>query len=164
MDIQILIEKLGGDPLGELVECRSCRAKVRRTADDPPPIPFRPWHLRGSRAVAAYLASLGEETHEWLLALFLNEDAELLAVNTLARGSAGEAPIDVRGIVRCALALDATGVVLAHNHPSGCALPSPDDHRATRRVAAALESIDVALVDHFIAARTLYSFRDHGLL
>ena len=46
----------------------------------------------------------------------------------------------------------ASGVILSHNHPSGIALPSPDDHATTVRAAAALRTIDVRLADHIIVA------------
>ena len=51
-----------------------------------------------------------------------------------------------------ALAVNATSVVLAHNHPSGIAVPSADDIQTTRKVAAALSAVDIYLADHIVVA------------
>jgi DNA repair protein RadC len=55
-------------------------------------------------------------------------------------------------VVEAALAAKATSVVLAHNHPSGIALPSNEDIATTKRIAAALSAVDVVLTDHLIVA------------
>ena len=55
-------------------------------------------------------------------------------------------------VVETALGVGATTVVLAHNHPSGIALPSPEDVQTTRRVAAALNAVEIALADHIVVA------------
>ena len=55
-----------------------------------------------------------------------------------------------------ALATGASSVVLAHNHPSGIAVPSTDDIQATRRVYAALSAVEIALADHIIVAEDDY--------
>ena len=58
----------------------------------------------------------------------------------------------MRRIVETALATNATSVVLAHNHPSGLAIPSGEDIQTTRRVAMALETVEILLADHIIVA------------
>ena len=73
--------------------------------------------------------------------------------------------LDVRKVVENAILHAASSVILAHNHPSGVALPSPDDHAATDRVRTALESIDVRLEDHIIVAdHDFISFSESGYL
>jgi DNA repair protein RadC len=62
------------------------------------------------------------------------------------------ANVPIRRIVETALGLNATSVVLAHNHPSGIALPSGEDVLTTHRVAAALSTVDIVLVDHIVVA------------
>ena len=62
------------------------------------------------------------------------------------------ASISVRKVVEAALSANATSVVLAHNHPSGVALPSADDVQTTRRIAAALSAVEVKLIDHIVVA------------
>ena len=51
-----------------------------------------------------------------------------------------------------ALGANATSVVLAHNHPSGLAIPSGDDVQTTKRVAMALRAVDIELADHIVVA------------
>ncbi len=64
-----------------------------------------------------------------------------------------------------ALLNSASGVVLAHNHPSGIALPSPEDYTATDQAFSALQTINVPLLDHIIVADgDFVSMRDSGLL
>ena len=86
----------------------------------------------------------------WLLCL----DARLRPVDCrlLFRGSVNSAAISVRKIVEVALACSAASVVLAHNHTSGLAAPSREDERTTRRLRAALEALDIPLLDHIIVA------------
>ena len=55
-------------------------------------------------------------------------------------------------MVETALNAGATTVVLAHNHPSGLALPSPEDIQTTRRVAMALSAVEIQLADHIVVA------------
>ena len=62
------------------------------------------------------------------------------------------AAVPIRRIVEMALGANATSVVLAHNHPSGVAVPSGDDIQTTRRLAMALNAVDIMLVDHIVVA------------
>jgi DNA repair protein RadC len=69
-----------------------------------------------------------------------------------------------REIVKRVIAVKASGVVLAHNHPSGLPTPSPEDMRITRAILFALTAIDVQLHDHIVVAEGFYSMADHGLI
>ena len=70
----------------------------------------------------------------------------------MGEGSVNSAGVPIRKIVETALGANATTVVLAHNHPSGLAIPSGDDISTTRRVAAALDVVEIGLADHIIVA------------
>ena len=75
------------------------------------------------------------------------------------------ASLNIRKVVETALLTSASAVILAHNHPSGVALPSADDEAATRQVQEALSTIGVELVDHIIVAdQDFVSMADSGLL
>ena len=66
--------------------------------------------------------------------------------------------------MECALAANATSVILAHNHPSGVACPSDEDRFTTMRVAEALDMVDVILVDHLVVSdEDVVSLRESGL-
>jgi DNA repair protein RadC len=76
----------------------------------------------------------------------------MLSCRLVGEGSVNSAAVPIRRIVEMALDAGATSVVLAHNHPSGIALPSGEDVQTTRRLAMALNAVEIALVDHIIVA------------
>lgn len=90
--------------------------------------------------------------NETVFLLCLDAKCKVLACREVGEGSVNSANVPIRRIVEIALATKASSVVLAHNHPSGLALPSGEDIATTRRVAAALSTVDVQLVDHIIVA------------
>ena len=76
----------------------------------------------------------------------------MLSCRDVGEGEITAAVISPRRVVEVALAEKASSVVLAHNHPSGVAIPSHEDVMVTQRLAAALAAVDVVLVDHLIVA------------
>ena len=74
----------------------------------------------------------------------------MICCRLVGEGSVNSAGISVRKIVEIALAVNATSVVLAHNHPSGLAIPSMEDVQTTMHVGKALRAVDVSLVDHLV--------------
>lgn len=116
-------------------------------------IPFkRPWHIRGRNGVRDYVASLGLERIEWVLALFIDDQFNLLSVQTVALGDEAGVEVNLPQIVCRGLALQATGMVLVHNHPSGLARASSDDLRVTRRLRFLANEMGLRLLDHLIVA------------
>ena len=89
---------------------------------------------------------------ETVFLLCLDAKCKVLCCREIGQGSVNSAGISVRKIVEVALGANATTVVLAHNHPSGLALPSAEDIQTTRRVAAALHAVEVHLADHIVVA------------
>ena len=89
---------------------------------------------------------------ETVYLLCLDAKCKVLCCREIGQGSVNSAGISVRKIVEVALGANATTVVLAHNHPSGLALPSAEDIQTTRRVAAALSAVEVHLADHIVVA------------
>ena len=88
---------------------------------------------------------------------------ERFAGERLAEGDVASADLNIRKVVEMALLTSASAVILAHNHPSGVAVPSSSDEAATRQVAEALRTIGVRLVDHIVAAdRDFVSMADSG--
>lgn len=82
--------------------------------------------------------------------LGLDAKCKVLCCREIGRGNVNSAAISIRKIVDVALTENVTSVVLAHNHPSGLAIPSQADTQTTYRIAQALKAIDVVLVDHVI--------------
>ena len=93
----------------------------------------------------------GRDT-ETVFLLCLDAKCKVLCCKEVGMGSVNAASISVRRIVETALAANATAVVLAHNHPSGMALPSDEDVLTTRRLAMALSAVEIRLVDHIVVA------------
>ncbi len=95
-------------------------------------------------------------TEEVVFLLCLDAKCKVLCCKEVGQGSVNSASISIRKIVETALASNATTVVLAHNHPSGVAVPSNEDVLTTRRVAAALSAVEVHLADHVVVAEGDY--------
>lgn len=103
--------------------------------------------------VGSYLLELFSlERSEAVYQLCLDAKGKLLACKRLGEGSVSAVTVDIRKIVQNAILASASSVILAHNHPSGIALPSEDDKIVTDQVKAALASIGVRLDDHIIVA------------
>lgn len=99
-----------------------------------------------------FLNLLGNERREVLYQACLDAKGKLLVCKKLSEGDADSAAFSVRQVVENALLSDASMVVLAHNHISGVALPSESDYIVTRRVKAALQAMDIKLMDHIIVS------------
>lgn len=89
---------------------------------------------------------------ETVFLLCLDAKCKVLCCKEVGEGSVNSAGISVRRIVETALGANATSVVLAHNHPSGVALPSGEDIQTTRRIALALSAVEITLADHIVVA------------
>ncbi|MCI9505140.1 MAG: DNA repair protein RadC [Oscillospiraceae bacterium] len=122
--------------------------------------------LDTSRRLGAYFVTLlSPERNEVMYQLCLDAKGRLLKRFKINEGNSGGVDFDVRKIAVNALSSNAVSVVLAHNHPSGLALPSQEDCAGTEEVREALAAIGVALADHIIVADNDYiSFRDSHLL
>ena len=108
--------------------------------------------------VAAALDRLAFRT---VLLLCLDARRKILACRVISEGSVNSAEVSTRKVVEAALTLNATSVVLAHNHPSGIAVPSMEDIVTTRRMAIALDAVGVMLEDHIVVAdRDYVSLRE----
>lgn len=90
--------------------------------------------------------------NEMVYLLCIDAKGKELCCRLVGEGGINSAGVPIRRIVEIALAAKATVVVLAHNHPSGIALPSPEDVSTTQRVATALDAVDVVLADHLVFA------------
>ena len=108
-----------------------------------------------------YFYGLRDET---VYLLCLDAKGKVLDCRALFKGSANGVAIAIRKIVEVALSVNATSVIMAHNHPGGLALPSAEDRAATLRIRAALQNLDILLIDHIIVAdRDFISMADSGL-
>lgn len=122
--------------------------------------------LNSTDQVGSYLLELfAGLRRERLYQLCLDQKGKLIACKLLSEGNANSAGLNIRLLVENAILTSASQVILAHNHPSGVALPSQDDFNTTEQARTALETIGVKLRDHVIVADGDYvSMADSGFL
>jgi len=122
--------------------------------------------LASPMAVRGYLRLRMQHLgHEVFWAVFLDAQNRVIAAEELFRGTLTQTSVYPREVVKQALAHNAAGVILAHNHPSGVAEPSVQDQALTRSLAESLALVDVKVLDHFIVAPgACLSFAERGLL
>jgi DNA repair protein RadC len=122
--------------------------------------------LSDSQALLDYL--MLDQAHaqcEQFRVLFLDCRNGLIRDEIVSRGSVVEAPVYPREIMRRALQLGASGLILVHNHPSGDPYPSRGDVEATAKTILAAQSLEIEVHDHIILARSGWSsFKALGLL
>ncbi|MCC6718503.1 MAG: DNA repair protein RadC [Acetobacteraceae bacterium] len=108
---------------------------------------------------------LARERVEQFRVLFLDTRNRLLADEAQARGTVNHTPVYPREVVRRALELKATALILVHNHPSGDPTPSRDDIEMTQEVKRAATALSITLHDHVIVGNGKWlSFRQEKLL
>lgn len=113
----------------------------------------RPTILTTVTKCGEYLVPLfHNRRNETVFLLCLDAKCKVLCCKEVGEGSVNSAAIPIRRVVEMALAANATSVVLAHNHPSGLALPSDEDVCTTKRVSMALSAVEIQLVDHIVVA------------
>ena len=119
-----------------------------------------------SKQLLDYLrADMANLITERFRVLFLTSQNELIADDLVWEGTVGEAPAYPREVVKRALEVGATGIILVHNHPSGSHQPSQGDIDATRQIAEAASMLGICLHDHIVISRAGWaSFRMLGHL
>jgi DNA repair protein RadC len=117
-------------------------------------------------AVRDYLRlKLRHLPHEVFVSIYLDTQNRVITDEVLFRGTLTQTSVYPREVVKRALANNAAGIILAHNHPSGVAEPSHSDEVLTRALCDALRLVDVKVVDHFVVAgNNATSFAERGLL
>ena len=122
--------------------------------------------LSSWRALLDYLhLSMAFEKNEHFRVLFLNRKNELISDEVQQTGTVDHTPVYPREIIRRALELGATAIILIHNHPSGDAEPSSSDISMTEEIVRAAAALEVTVHDHLIIAQNGYtSFKSLGLL
>lgn len=122
--------------------------------------------IKSTKQAAAYFqARLRGLSEEHFRVAYLNRKGRLLDDALIANGTVDMVHPPIRTILSRALQLNASAVILAHNHPSGAAEPSESDNDLTRNMIAACHPSGIRVLDHvIIAGNDNYSFADAGLL
>ena len=123
------------------------------------------WTIRSPGDVADRLIlQMGRLEREELRIVLLNTKNVVLRVQTVYQGNVSSSLVRVGELFRDAVRLNATGVILVHNHPSGDPTPSPDDLHLTAEALAAGRLLDIEVLDHLIVGHDAWvSLRDRGV-
>ena len=123
------------------------------------------WSIRGPHDVADRLIlQMGRLEREELRVVILDTKNHVLRVETVYQGNVNSSLVRVGELYRDAVRLNAAGIILVHNHPSGDPTPSPDDLHLTAEALAAGRLLDIALLDHLVIGHDAYaSLRDRGV-
>ena len=117
------------------------------------------------RTGAYFMELLAGEKKEMLYQVCLDAKGKLLTCRCISKGSVAASPVSVRQVVENGLYAGASSIILAHNHPSGVALPSQQDLLVTRQIQEALSPLNIRLADHVVVADSDYvSMAESGLL
>jgi DNA repair protein RadC len=127
--------------------------------------PVARWTVRGPADVADRLIlQMGRLEREELRVVILDTKNHVHRVVTVYQGNLSASLVRVGEVFRDAVRLNAAGLILVHNHPSGDPTPSPDDMHLTAEVLAAGRLLDIALLDHLVIGHDAYvSMRDRGV-
>lgn len=119
-----------------------------------------------SSTVRDYLRlQLSQEKNEVFAALFMDNQHRLMAFEKLFNGTINEAVVYPRCVVQKALQHNAAVIIVAHNHPSGVAIPSEADKRLTSDLKRILDIVSVKMLDHIVVtSQETYSFAENGLM
>lgn len=122
--------------------------------------------IRTSSDAALYFKPiLADQYYESFYVLYLTCLKRVLKVSAVGRGGMNSVLADIRIILREALELGATKIILCHNHPSGNLTPSVADKIFTNKISKAAKTMDIEIMDHLIVSNVgFYSFADEGLL
>ncbi|HEY0443267.1 MAG TPA: DNA repair protein RadC [Candidatus Limnocylindrales bacterium] len=127
--------------------------------------PTSRWSIRSPRDVADRLVlQMGRLEREELRVVLLNTKNVVLRVATVYQGNVASSLVRVGELYRDAVRLNASGLILVHNHPSGDPTPSPDDLHLTAEALAAGRLLDIQLLDHLVIGHDAFvSLRDRGV-
>jgi DNA repair protein RadC len=123
------------------------------------------WAIRSPRDVADRLVlQMGRLEREELRVVLLNTKNVVLRVQTVYQGNVSSSLVRVGELFRDAVRLNATSLILVHNHPSGDPTPSPDDLHLTAEALAAGRLLDIDVLDHLVVGHDAWvSLRDRGV-
>ncbi|MGI9383663.1 MAG: RadC family protein [Methyloligellaceae bacterium] len=110
-------------------------------------------------------AAMGFETKEQFRILFLDKRNHIIADEVQQEGTVDHTPVYVREVVKRALELSATAIIVVHNHPSGDPTPSRADVEMTKRIVESTKDLGITVHDHIIVGRQGHaSLRELGLM
>lgn len=105
------------------------------------------------------------EFQEVVKVIYLNRGNNVLGLYEVSKGGISSSVVEIKQIVSIALKVNASSLILIHNHPSGNLKPSNQDIELTKKLKLACDYFELALLDHLIISRnSFYSFNDESIL
>ena len=121
--------------------------------------------ISGETAYNILRPLIGDIEKEEFWAIYLNQSNRVIRKERLSAGGLTGTLVDVRLIMKEAILCNATGLIIAHNHPSGNEKPSGEDNRITEQVKKAAETLNIRMIDHvIITSNTYYSYVENNML
>ncbi|KPE51159.1 RadC family protein [Chryseobacterium indologenes] len=128
-------------------------------------IPERAVVVNSNDAYLLLKNQLSDLRTEEFWGIFLNQSNKVIHIAQLTQGGISQSVVDVRILFKTALDHFSTGIIIAHNHPSGSIRPSKEDIHITQKIKEAGKTLSIQLLDHIIITQNSYfSFSDDGLL
>lgn len=115
-------------------------------------------------AIGAIKARIKNKRIESFIVIFVNNNNQIIKILKTSTGIEDQCPVYPKDLIRKALMCYATGMLVAHNHPTGDLQPSKADREITRQIHAACKTMEIRLLDHLILGNGYYSFRENGLI
>lgn len=104
-------------------------------------------------------------THEEFWAIYLNQASKILKISQIGKGGLSNTVADIRLIIQECIILEATHLIVCHNHPSGSVRPSNQDKALTFQIREAAKLLNIQLTDHVVLHKSAYfSFAEEGML
>jgi DNA repair protein RadC len=156
-----IVAEISAVTLARLRACRAIAVALARQQIAPNRPALSSW-----QAVIEYCrAAMAYEPVEQFRVLFLDRKNRLIADEAQQRGTVDHTPVYPREVVKRALELAASAIILVHNHPSGDPTPSQGDIAMTKEVTKAADALGIALHDHLIISRSAHaSLKALGLI
>jgi DNA repair protein RadC len=159
---QITERRVSGFSEAEIATIDAARELLRRHARST--VALQSWAM-----LTDYLAlSAVRERVEVFRVLLLDRKNKLIRDSVMSRGSIDHVPVYVSEVIRSALVLDSSAIIMCHNHPSGDPHPSQTDIELTRKIVAACKVMEIVVHDHIIVGfgreKNAFSMRAAGMM
>ena len=119
--------------------------------------------IHNPAAVTQKYQFLREKPKEHFYAVFLKSDNQVIGDKLISLGTTSNTTVDVKDIVRTASLVNASAVILIHNHPSDNTQPTETDRETTQKIQQTLELLDIQVLDHIIISQNnSYSMKQKG--
>ncbi len=143
---------------------KNCAYSIKTTRVKEPDFPYQGQKITCTSELVGFAKSLQDADIEKFLTIYLDQDNTVICIQ-VTTGTINQAVVYPREVIRHALLVNATALILVHNHPSENVRPSEADIRLTRTLKETAQNLELLIHDHIIIGGTrFFSFREEGLM